>query len=218
MPNYNEVLFYLSYSQIKQKKFSVAEKNIALMLNENELSPDAIFLRANIKAAKKEYQNALKDLDYVINRKPKNVEAFILGMRILENLNEWDKVEFAGLTALKFHPNNVKVVTMISNAVCHQGRYEEAEQWLAKAMTIQPTYYEIYKVRARICLNRNDLQEAYNMLSMLTDLTTDSDLYLVRAIYYMKSGDSNSALQMAQQALATDADNMEAKLFINNLQ
>ncbi|MBQ7388813.1 MAG: tetratricopeptide repeat protein [Paludibacteraceae bacterium] len=218
MPNYNEVLFYLSYSQIKQKKFSVAEKNIALMLNENELSPDAIFLRANIKAAKKEYQNALKDLDYVINRKPKNVEAFILGMRILENLNEWDKVEFAGLTALKFHPNNVKVVTMISNAVCHQGRYDEAEQWLAKAMTIQPTYYEIYKVRARICLNRNDLQEAYNMLSMLTNLTTDSDLYLVRAIYYMQSGDSNSALQMAQQALATDADNMEAKLFINNLQ
>lgn len=217
MPNYNDVLYILSYSQIKQKKYAEAEKNISLMLNENELSPDAIFLRANIKTAKGEFQNALKDLDYVLTRKPKNADAFILGMYVLGNLNLWNKVEYAGMTALKFHPENVKIIVMISNAICHQNRYDEAEQWLAKALSVQPTYYEIYKVRTRICLARNDVQEAYSMLSMLDDIKTDSDLYLVRALYFAKIGDNTTALQMAQKALTLDNNNQEAINFIKSL-
>ena len=217
MPNYNDVLFYLSYSQINQKKLTLAEKNISSMLKENELNPDAIYLRAKLKSAKGEFQNALKDLDYVIARKPNNNEAFILGMYALGNLNQWDKVEFVGRNALKFHPDNVKIVVMTSNAICHQKRYDEAEQWLAKAMEMQPTYYEIYKVRARICLGRNETKEAYDMLSMLDHIDIDSDLYLTWGLYYAKIGDNTTALQMAQKALTLDNNNQEAINFIKSL-
>ncbi len=217
MPNYNEVLFFLGYSQIKQKKYEQAERNINLILEQNELSPDAIFLRANIKAARGESQNALKDLDFVISRKPKNMEAYQLGMKVLGNLGHWNNVEHVGKTALKVDANNVKNIVMTANAICHQGRVDEAEQWLARAMEVQPTYYEIYKVRARICLERGDLKEAYSMLSMLENVNIDSDLFVVRALYNSRLGNFTEALNLAQMALTLDSNNTEAKVLIKNL-
>ncbi len=62
----------------------------------------------------------------------------------------------------------------------------------------------------RMFLQRNQLLEAGSVLKQLENINNDAELWVLRALYFERTGNRQERQRMLEQALKTDPGNAEA--------
>lgn len=117
----------------------------------------------------------------------------------------------------RYHPNNMVVRSrselIVANLLrramgfAESGRFEEADDRLAEAKSLEPTYFEIHRCEAYIALTQNDWSRAIEAFKNAISLDTEQpQLYTGLAGTLMRLLENNEAAEYFDKAIELDAD------------
>jgi tetratricopeptide (TPR) repeat protein len=181
------------------------------MMDENNLSTDAHYLRAMYRYKMGMYKESFDDAEFVITRKSSNEEQTkVLIAKIFMACKQWDNAEAMCLEILTQNQQRIDVITLLADIYCFKNDYAKAEELLKKAMEIQSNYYGIYKVYARLELQRNQLGNANYLLNYLQEINSDAELFVIRSMFFDRVNQPDAAVKMIDEALKIEPHYFEA--------
>lgn len=207
-PSLNEALYMQTLVNLEQRDYKGAFSSVERMLAENSSSADAWYLRASIYYNMKQYQNAISDLNRLLAIRPDFDRAHVLAGDIFRDNNDYQQALQMYERATKYR-NSINTQVQIADMLVRMKKYPPAEEILKKAMEVQSSYYPIYKVMVRMCLQENKVEEAGKLLKQMEQIANDAELFVLRSMYATQLQDEKNAEVMLQQALAIDPGNAE---------
>ena len=208
-PGLNEALYVSALLYIDLKDYSKALKSADNMLAENKLSAEGWYLRALVFYEQKNYQESIIALNRLVAFRPKYEKAHVLAGDIFRDTGNFGK-------AYQLYENAAKVGKAASSYVkmadmlVRLKEYSKANAILEQLIKAQPSYYPIYKVKCRMALQDGNMKEAGEYLARMSEINDDSELYVLRCLYYRGINDPEKADLMLDGALKVDSGNIEA--------
>ena len=210
-PTSSETLFFYGNSSLQTGDYENTRKCIKTMMDENNLSTDAHYLRAMYRYKMGMYKESFDDAEFVITRKSSNEEQTkVLIAKIFMACKQWDNAEAMCLEILTQNQQRIDVITLLADIYCFKNDYAKAEELLKKAMEIQSNYYGIYKVYARLELQRNQLGNANYLLNYLQEINSDAELFVIRSMFFDRVNQPDAAVKMIDEALKIEPHYFEA--------
>lgn len=208
-PTLNEALYIMTLVNTDLRDYKAAFNFVGRMLAENSSSADAWYLRATIYYNMKKYREAIDDLNRLLSIRPNFDRGHVLAGDIFRDNGDYQKAAQMYNNAIKYK-NTINTQVQLADVLVRMKNYQGADDILKKATEAQPSYYPIYKVRTRICLQQGQLVEAGKYLKALEQINDDAELLVLRAVYFGLSGDEGAMKLMTDQALMVDPGNVEA--------
>lgn len=208
-PGLNEALYVSALLYIDLKDYPRALKSADGMLAENKLSADGWYLRALVFYEQKEYQESIVALNRLLAFRPQYDKAHVLAGDIFRDTGNFGKAFELYEVSAKLSKSALSYVKM-ADMLVRQKKYSQAEAILEQLIKAQPSYYPIYKVKCRMALQNGKMEEAREYLVKMDEINNDSELYVLRCLYYQGINDIGKADQMLSDALKVDSGNIEA--------
>lgn len=208
-PGLNEALYVSALLYIDLKDYPKALKSADGMLAENKLSADGWYLRALVFYEQKKYQESIVALNRLLAFRPKYDKAHILAGDIFRDTGNFGKAYQLYEVAAKVGKAASSYVKM-ADMLVRQKEYSKANGILEQLLKAQPSYYPVYKVKCRMALQEGKMEEAGEYLTKMNELNDDSELYVLRCLYYRGINDTVKADLMLEGALKVDSGNVEA--------
>ncbi len=208
-PDLNEALYISALMNIDTKDFSAARKYVDEMLAVNASAVDALYLKALIFYKQKQYRQAIETLNRLLSLRIDFDWAHVLAGDIFRDTGKFAQAAKMYEQARRYRDNLATVVQLADMRVRLKD-YSQAESLLEGALKVQSSYYPIYKVMVRMFLQRNQLPEAGSVLKQLENINNDAELWVLRALYFERTGNRQERQRMLEQALKTDPGNAEA--------
>ena len=166
---------------------------IAYLMKGHELQPEDLDLRLKVGQlyhASGKLEEARKEADFILTRKPQDPEAPLLWMATMANPNE---AEFLTkrLQALPTPvPNGAPVLVALASLELRLGHLSEAEALLQKARTADPASPAVYSVLAALQLIQKNVPQAMQYFQQAATLSPPrSPRILQYAQIKIRSGD-----------------------------
>lgn len=206
-----EALHISILTHIQQRNFPAALKDAQKMLDANKSSYNGYYLRALVYFHLRKYQEAINDLNKTLAIHPQYSSALFLAGDIMTINKNYNAAVQIYQRILK-NSNDIKAATALADCYCKMKNYTEMEKLLQNILKSNPNYLPAYNVKIRSSLQRNNLQEAAQLLSQLDAVQNDSELFVLRAIYLQARNKIEDARQMLDMALKIDPDHIEAEM------
>ncbi len=208
-PDLNEALYISALMNIDLKDFQAARNYADKMLAVNASAVDALYLKALIFYKQKQYKQAVGVLNRLLSYRIDFDRAHLLAGDIFRDNGKFEQAAKMYEQAIRYR-NSVSSVVQLADMWVRLKKYDKAEEQLQKAMGMQSSYYAIYKVMARMYLQRNRLPEAGSLLKQLENINNDAELWVLRAMYFERTDNQKEKRAMLEQALQIDSGNAEA--------
>lgn len=166
------------------------------------------------------FDEALKEIRMALQLNSNFYEGYIVAGDILLN-HASNKSNVQGArefyqAAYNLNPNNPKARIML--AYC--GFYENDISLAAEIMqdySGKDVPFDALKLLIRIRLKENNMQEVQGLLSRVEQINSNSELYFLRAVYWLQMRNISEAQKNLNQALVLFAHNSEAKALKKHL-
>ncbi len=208
-PGLNEALYVSALLYIDLKDYPKALKLADCMLAENKLSADGWYLRASVFYEQKKYQESIQALNRLLSVRPKYDKAHVLAGDIFRDTGNFGKAFQLYEIAAKEGKSASSYVKM-ADMLARQKEYSKAHTILEQLIKVRPSYYPIYKVKCRMALQDGNMKDAREYLAKMNEINDDSELYVLRCLYYQNLNDTKKADLMLDSALKVDGGNVEA--------
>lgn len=208
-PKLSEALYLSVLIDLKLKDYPGAFTAVNQMFSVNSSSIDAYYLRATVYFAMKRYQEAVNDLNKLLSIMPNYDRALLLAGDIFRTTNNYRQALEVYKNLLTTR-NDVSVLVLIADCHCHLKNFEEVEKILQQVIKVQPGYFPMYKVWARMYLMRGETEKAVPLLARMSQIENDAELFVLRAMYLNATDKGKEAELMLGRALALSPENSEA--------
>lgn len=211
-PALNEALYMQAMAYIKGGNYPAALSATERMLAQNSVSVDAHYLKALVYFSMKNYQEAINCLNKLLNIRPNDGKALLLAADIIRINGDYRQAAELYSKVVKVIPD-ISALTHLADCLCRIKNYAQAEQVVKKVLKAEPNYLPLLKVELRLKLMQHNYAEAAHLLSRLSGVNTDAELFVLRALYMQALNKSENALTLLDKALQLEPDNREALLY-----
>ena len=214
-PVLNEALYILTTIHIKQENFSKALELVNLLLADNSFSVDAWYLKALIFYDTQQYQQAISVVNQILKMRPNDIKALLLAGNIFRDNLDFDQAARIYQQALQIQ-RRVDIAVLLADVLIRQKQYQQAEILLQQLKGGEESFWPIHKVKCRMYLQQEKLDEAIKILNQLEEQQKDAELFVLRAMYAHLRQDFEKRDQMLKEALILEPKNIEALRMKNN--
>lgn len=215
--NYEALLLKASALNFKmeyKKSLDVCEELIALnttLASAHVQKGIALRYLGNPNGAIAEFQNAtLYRKDYY--------NAFMQLGEVLINLKKYDEaIKKIYIKVLDFKPNDIRAFAAMSQCYLFLNQIDKAKQWISKIPAQNQNNFDVIKTNCRINLVENDMRQAAHWLNITEHISNNSELNVIRTLFFMKVKESDLALKHLNMAIEIDSSNLEAQELLNQL-
>lgn len=208
-PTLNETLHMLALVKIQQKRYPEALQAARTILDENSSAIEGYFLQALVYNQMGNYKEAIQNVNTVLAYKPDHDRALMLGGEILKLNGNYKAAVDVYKKLLKIEPSPANL-TALADCYCRIKDYKQAEKLLQEVSQKQPGFFPMYKVLVRMMLQKNELPQAAGMLTQMTAINSDPELFVLRAYYFNAINNREMANTMLDSALKLKSDHPEA--------
>lgn len=198
-----ELLTYLAIAwraEGRQENFR-RRLDAALQL-QPEYAP-ALIERARLKAADREFDAAIVELDRLLAREPRNAEAMKLrGDVLLFGLAQQDEALAAYRAAVQAAPRFLDGHAALTRLLLAAGKAEEGEQALAQLSALAPNHPITLYLQTQVAVQKRDFKLAKDKVLQLLKRTPDSPTANeIAGVIELQSGSAAQAQALLNKAL-----------------
>lgn len=204
-----EALYMKAWVALKQKDYRNALEAAGKMLDENDSSPDAWYLRANIHYQTRHYREAIGDLNRLLSFRPDFDRGFVLAGDIFRDNGDFAQAANLYEQALKCR-KSMHTAVRLADVWVRQGKYGPAERLLDEVRRAGTAFYPADKVESRRLLQEGRWKEAGAVLEKMAGIGDDADLFVLRAMHAWAVNDAGGMKVLLERALELDPGNAEA--------
>ena len=162
--------------------------------------------------------DALNEFSLAASYKNDYYQAFMQTGEIFMNYKNFEKAINIYNQVLEFKPNDMLAIANSAKCYHFLTQTTKAEELLNSVSEVDQRHLEVLKVKARIALEKKDLNEAARLLNMASFVDTDSELFVIRARFVSKQKNTELAKQFLNEAIELNQVNMEAKDLLESLE
>ncbi len=208
-PGLNEALYVSSLLYIDLKDYRRALQAADRILAENKLSVDGWYLRALVFYEERKYQESVNALNRLLAIHSKSSKAYVLAGDIFKELGNYQKAAQLYERAAQLNKSADSYAKM-ADMLVRSGDYSKANTILGQLEKAQPSYYPIYKVKCRMALQQGKMEEAAAYLAKLKNVSDDSEVFVLQALYHQRMNDEAQAEALLEHALKVNDRDVEA--------
>lgn len=146
------------------------------------------------------------------------IEAFMQTGEVLINLKRYDEaIKNIYTIVLDFKPNDIRATTAMAKCYNFLKQTDKAKQWLNKVPQKNQNNFNVIKTNCRIDLAENNMSRAAHWLNITEHISNDSELNVIRTLFFIKVKESDLALKHIKMAIEIDSSNQEAQELLNQL-
>lgn len=187
--------FFRGYIYFISDEFDRAiEEFDQIAKSKTALLPQVLQLRAFINYSRKNYDNAISDLDKAINLQPDHAFLYALRAGVYEEKDDYDKAITDYTRAIKLEAGNVDFLIARGGAYKLKADASNALADYDRALKIDPNHVSAYSARARLYVKQGDYAKAEPDFNKAVALSPDEDTYEERARFYEDRGDYDRAI------------------------
>ena len=183
-PNNPDLYIFRAEVQIKLRDF---ESALADYSRAEALRPDDMIRKQKtllyLKIDKPEA--ALSAANRILEDRPEDLGALILAARSQTQSNRFQSADSLLRKALRINPNLSEANLFMGLLKGKQGYYDEALEYLNRAIELEPKSADTYKERARIFFKLNDyLRSEVDLNAALENDPSDAEIFSMRALTF----------------------------------
>lgn len=149
-----------------------------------------------------QHRRALRALGQALRLNPGCLSAQTWRCLVLLHIGLHEEAKRGLLTALATHPDDAFVLVFIGQAAMYQFRFEEAEEYQARALNLEPAHLWANVFYPTVPLYQNRLAFAEEKIRAARSVMVDDPwLTTCEALLWAKRGESRRALQALQRSL-----------------
>lgn len=163
----------------------------------------ALIERARLKAADREFNEAIVELDRLLAREPRNAEAMKLrGDVLLFGLAQQDEALAAYRAAVQAAPRFLEGHAALTRLLLAAGKAEEGEQALAQLASLAPNNPITLYLQTQVAVQKQDFKLAKDKVLQLLKRTPDSPTANeIAGVIELQSGSAAQAQALLSKAL-----------------
>ncbi len=168
-----EYMYLLGLNYIDSKKYEKAKETLAKSLAFNPESTKVKFYLAAVYDELGEFPKAEKLLEEIIEQEPDNTKALnFLGYNYAQKNIKLEKAQEFLTKAVSIVPDDPAYLDSLAWLYYRQGKYQEAEQYMLKALNTQPILFDktLYEHLGDISVDSDKLQQAWLAYAISADL------------------------------------------------
>ncbi len=163
--------------------------------------------RARFLTRRRQWTQALADLDAAVAAEPKNLDARLLRADVLLKLRRYEKARRELQRLRKLAPGHAQVHLLLGLLATEQHRFAEAAQAFTRAIAFRGATPRLLALRAHALLRAGQQQEALRDARAAVQLETDDLHVLTLALGVLLEGqDPRAAEPLLQEALKNHPD------------
>jgi tetratricopeptide (TPR) repeat protein len=177
---------------------------------------DSIAMKETDKETRKQLmQLPIQQFEEAVSIDPKAQDAFHnLAIAYYHSGNYAQSVQ-AGLSSLKYNPNNASTWSNLGNAYFRNGEYDKAIEALNKAINMGMIADDTYNFLGSSYFNKGDFRTAITMYNKALEKNpTQGDVLNNLASAYGSLGDFDNAITAFKKSLALNPDNAQTNYFL----
>lgn len=176
-----------------------------------ESFPEAHYQKGLALKSLNKPNEALKEFQLATSYKKEYYGAFMQIGEIFINYKKYnDAIEKIYKKALDFRKDDLLANANIAKCYHFLKDNENAEIYLKQASQKGPRNFNVIKTGCRIELDKGNLNGAVQLLNMARNINTDSELFVIRALYTFTQDKNALAKQYLDKAVELDNSNREA--------
>lgn len=129
----------------------------------------------------KNFKNALRTADYILQKNPKNKKALHLSALIYLNLNEAEKAFTCFNDLLSFYPSDTKIRLDRAIALLAYKNYEVSISDLNFILENEPSHLKAMFYKSLIYFELNKHSDAINLLNAINKIGLQTDFWVIKA-------------------------------------
>jgi len=144
-------------------------------------------------------------------------QAFMQVAEIMVNSNEFKNAISIYNQVLQFKKNDL--FATVYSAKCYHllGDNQMAEKILSSLSNKDQYNYEVIKLKLRLALSHSDQYSCVNYLNMVKNVTLDSELFVLRAMFVLRQNKIDEAILLSKKAIELDPINQEAQTLLKSI-
>lgn len=207
-----------SYNKLKQYQDALSSSNELLAIGKS--LPQAHFFKGVALKGLNQPNQALNEFRIAINLKKDFYKAYMRVGEILMNYKKYDEaISSVYLKILQFKKNDFQASIRIAKCYHFLKNNQKAAQIINQITNDDNQYnFQLVKLKTRMALDHDNVQEAYKLLRMARTINNNSDMDVIRSLYMVKIHKLKLAREYVEKALKEDPNNREAKDLKKRLQ
>ena len=168
-----EYMYLLGLNYIDSKKYEKAKDALNKSLAFNPESIKVKFYLAAVYDELGEFPKAEKLLEEIIEQEPDNTKALnYLGYNYAQKNTNLDKAQEYLTKAISISPNDPAYLDSLAWLYYRQGKYQDAEQYMFKALSTQPILFDktLYEHLGDISVDSDKLPQAWLAYAISADI------------------------------------------------
>lgn len=196
--------------------FDFAKLDAAEAVTDSILAKDkghigANFLKARLFLAKKDFNNALERLDFVLRDQPENSAALYLKGLCLINKGDLELAKGSLLKAVEINPRLVEARLMLASFYIRSRDKELARKQIDSVLEILPDNIQALTLNGNLKMLEGDAKGAEEAYIKVTELNKDdAGTYMRLGVLYNMTKRAEEAKGMLQKALEIDPNRVDA--------
>jgi Flp pilus assembly protein TadD len=217
-PNSFQVRFLLGATlvELNDTNSAIRELRAAHALNPGHL--DARKLLAAQYSQSRQFKQSIALLEPVLDAKPYDEEAHLLLIDALQTSGDAPAAYALALKAAKRFPSSAQVASWLGFQLDFAGRYDEAKEYLRKAIQLDPSYPVSYQLLAAVFLKEENYPEAvawYRRANQRMPDDVETLLGLSKAL--LECGETEESLTALLNARRIDPSDARVHLQLSRL-
>ncbi len=178
-PNLTDAQIGLGRILLLAREPDKALEKAELVLNKDKSNTDALLLKANALAAKKDFSGALDIVHGITASSPKTAEAYLVGAACQAALNKPDAAEAMLQAGIRAVPDKAILYHSLAQYYVSRKRLADAEQIYRQVATLQPKEAGHRQALARLYLMQGSFDRAETELRAIVGIDADKEEYLL---------------------------------------
>ena len=195
------------------KKFEEANKTSDRIIEIKPDYPEGHYMKGYALRFLNQPNQALKHFEIARNLKKNYYEADLYSAEILINYNNYEDALTLLNRIQQYRPNDIKTMALKAKCYYFLDNIDEVVSILSSVPEKNKYNFDVVKLKARLTLQRNDLVNTEKYLLMARNINSNSELFVLRAMYAYKQNNQKLSQEYINKALKIKSNNQEAIAF-----
>jgi putative PEP-CTERM system TPR-repeat lipoprotein len=194
---YGSILAVLAETQMSLAKTDDARRNIGRLAGVFPQAPATFLLAARLERLDKDYAQAVRHLQTLLNLDPDNSQAQLMLASLQMMLGNYAQAESLLDRVVSVSPENIQARKLLAQVQLRRSRPEGAIEVLSPILDTASDDKEIYELLAQVNLQEGDAKAAIeNFRAILENSPDDRDAKLNLAAAYLNADEPERALRV----------------------
>jgi len=204
----------LSEILVKENKI-----NDALKLTESELAKESDNMRlldykVKLFLLNKDYENALLTSEKLFSLQPKTSKYYTTRADIVDLSGEAEKSLSILKQGLQAYPQNLEILSKISNYYLDRGEVKLAEPYVDALGRVYPTNVATFRFKGKMAFIKKDYKQAISLLTKVNNQQNSLPVILELVQSYQETDEINKALELIENVEKVTAQTLPLKLLL----